>query len=253
VRPEQTAILETLRKILKNRKLTYAQVAARLGVSEQTVKRVFNGDDCPVSRLLEICDVAGVKLADVMQLTENEGEAFFELTPEQEQHFVDYPSEYRFFIQLLEGKDADAIKAEHGLSDRAVFKYLRQIEALGLCDVLPGNRYTLKVRGDHSFLRNGPLAKKHGTDLMTEMFAFLSEEKNQSDRTTWTSTSTRISVDTLRDMKEEMKDLARRYRKIAARESELLPKDQTVDTTWVLAIASPFQSLSHTKIVNPYS
>lgn len=248
MRPEQTALVATLRKILKNRKITYAQVAERLGVSEQTVKRVFNGEDVALSRLFEICDVAGVKFADVVQLTESEGEVFFVLTPEQEQHFVDYPSEYRFFIQMLEGKDADAIKREHGLSDRAVFKYLRQIEALGLCDVLPGNRYTLKVRGDHSMLRNGPLAKKLGIDLMTELFSFLSEEKNQTDRTMWTSSSTKVSADTLRSMKEEMTDLARRYRKIAARESELLPKTQVHDATWVLALASPFQSLSNQKI-----
>lgn len=168
-----------------------------------------------------------MKFTDLVQLTESEGEVFFVLATEQEQHFFDYPSEYRFFIEILDGQDADAIKSEHGLTDRAVFMYLRQIEALGLCDVLPGNLYALKVRGDQSMIRNGPLAKELGIDLMTELFSFLSEEKNQTDRTMGTSTSRKVSADTLRSMKEEMTELTRRYRKIAAGESELLPETVT--------------------------
>ena len=57
---EYRSIVSILKTALKERGITYADVASHLGVSEQTIKRLFTSQDGPVGRLVEICDFIGI-------------------------------------------------------------------------------------------------------------------------------------------------------------------------------------------------
>ena len=113
------AFTTALRQVLKARRITYAELAARLGVSEQTIKRVFNGDDCPMSRLTAICEAAGVNFFEVAQLAADKPEVTFELSLEQEEALAAEPPLHTFFDELRNGLDPQAIKVKHGITSLA--------------------------------------------------------------------------------------------------------------------------------------
>ena len=54
------ALVDTLKRILKGRGITYATVAAGLGLSEASVKRMFSRRDFTLQRLEDVCRIAGV-------------------------------------------------------------------------------------------------------------------------------------------------------------------------------------------------
>jgi len=54
------ALVDTLKRILKGRGITYATVAAGLGLSEASVKRMFSRRDLTLQRLEDVCRIAGV-------------------------------------------------------------------------------------------------------------------------------------------------------------------------------------------------
>src|SRR5690348_2842322 len=61
------AIVQGLRSTLRQRGMTYRQLAAAIGVSEPTVKRDLGRGDFPLSRLDRICDVLDVSLAELIE------------------------------------------------------------------------------------------------------------------------------------------------------------------------------------------
>ena len=59
------ALVDTLKRILKGRGITYAAVAAGLGLSEASVKRMFSRRDFTLQRLEDVCRIAGVDFGEL--------------------------------------------------------------------------------------------------------------------------------------------------------------------------------------------
>lgn len=247
------ALLDALRKVLKNRKLTYKQVAGRLGVTEQTVKRMFSGDgDFPASRLFEICDAVDVDFFAVAASAEVKKEETFQLTVEQEQFFVDHPGHLVFFEELRAQKSPAEIRAAAGISVRSTQKYLRDLESVGVLERLPKDAVKLKVRGAHNWLQHGPLGRAHSRRSFMQMFDFL---ETRADRDLGENLMTSTETDgathgTLKDMVRELKELAGRYRVICQRDAKLRRPDELVKARWALCVASPFRPTTEAQIVD---
>ena len=64
-----TALIEVLKRELKSRDITYADVAKKLDLSEASIKRMFS-KDFMLSRLDEICEFAGIEFADLARAGE---------------------------------------------------------------------------------------------------------------------------------------------------------------------------------------
>ena len=59
---EVQAILSTVKTMLKNRSTNYSEFAVLMGMSESGVKKMLNGDDCSMSRLIQMSNVLCVPL-----------------------------------------------------------------------------------------------------------------------------------------------------------------------------------------------
>ena len=71
--PQTHALIEALKRLLKARAVTYAELAQRIGVSEASVKRMFSQKQFTLQRLDQILDlgaesdkrsIAGMQLKD---------------------------------------------------------------------------------------------------------------------------------------------------------------------------------------------
>jgi DNA-binding Xre family transcriptional regulator len=146
-----------LQGVLKARGMTYADLAERMGVSEPTVKRIFAGHDCKVSRLLEICDILEVPLADVLHRAERTSEEASVLPVATEARLAAEPSLFFLFILLREPIPQQEIEQRFALSGEDMFRLGRELEKLGLAEVHPGNRIRITRKEPFRFRPDGPL------------------------------------------------------------------------------------------------
>ncbi|MDQ7048388.1 MAG: helix-turn-helix transcriptional regulator [Enterobacterales bacterium] len=81
-------VLNTLKHCLKEKNLTYVDVAKALSLSEASIKRIFSEKNISLHRLDIICQLLGMELTDLMRRAEKQQEVISELTLEQEQEFL---------------------------------------------------------------------------------------------------------------------------------------------------------------------
>ncbi|MGE0172251.1 MAG: helix-turn-helix domain-containing protein [Oligoflexales bacterium] len=241
--PEIGAIAQALKQILKAKKVTYKTLAERLDVSEQTIKRVLNGDDCSLSRLVEICSSLDVKFFELMQLAGNEQEHSFMLTEDQEQFFVDNPEYYAFFDTIRETQDLEKIKKEHGLTDKSVFRYLKKLDEMNLCELSAGNRFKMKVSGSHVLRPLGPITKIYSRRdthaLVNHLFKV--QDSGSLGESVWTMTDTCISKANYKELKTDLHELGKRFRNKTQADRSFYPKEELIDVQWMFMIAKDYK------------
>src|SRR5512143_1912149 len=86
------ALVDALKRILKGRGITYANVAGGLGLSEASVKRMFSRRDFTLQRLEDVCRIAGLDFGELAHEAGVEAAGMTHLTVEQEREIVSDPT-----------------------------------------------------------------------------------------------------------------------------------------------------------------
>ena len=127
------AVLILLKRILKERGLSYRDLGERLGLSESGIKKIFASSDCSYRRLSQICNVVGVRVVDLLnEIDRAEGKGF-EFTERQQTYFLKNMGVFGFFVKLVvERQPIDEIESELRLSKKEIFTYLKKLDELAL-------------------------------------------------------------------------------------------------------------------------
>lgn len=150
-------IFKSLKAHLKARKITYADLADQLKLSEIGVKRMFSTSDCSLERLEEICSVLQISLNDLMRSTPRPRQLITQLTQEQEMELVAHKPLLMCAICTMNQWSFEDIVAHLHLSHTEIFRLLRRLEEIGFIELHPGNRYKLLVARDFSWITGGPI------------------------------------------------------------------------------------------------
>ncbi|TYC70151.1 helix-turn-helix transcriptional regulator [Stappia sp. BW2] len=214
-----------LQGVLKARGMTYADLARRMDISEPTVKRIFAGHDCKLSRLLEICDILEVPLSDVLHRAARNSEEASVLPIATEARLAADPSLFYLFILLREPIPQGEIQRRFDLSGEDMFRMGRSLEALGLVEVHPGNHIKVLHKEPLRFRPDGPLIpllKEINTRFLGQVIA--NPSGNQS---LFFTLSRRMLPDTgafilreIETLKETIAELARQDQ-LVSREEDL--------------------------------
>ncbi|KMK64686.1 helix-turn-helix transcriptional regulator [Puniceibacterium sp. IMCC21224] len=211
----QAELFELLKTVLKARRMTYADLAELLGLSEPTIKRIFAERDCKLSRMNEICAALGLTLDDLVAEANRVEVQPIRLTDRQEARLADDRPAFNLFLLLLDGMTIEAIQEQYRLEKQRVFKLGIKLEKIGLAEVMPGNRIRLTVQSPVEFRRDGPLhqalvklnmAFLRSTYLArdTEHSAYLTQTRRMTQKTA------KHILARLRDVQVELSNLARR-------------------------------------------
>lgn len=150
-------ILESLKAMLRARRITYAQVAEELGVHQATVKRQLNGRAVTLAALESICRIAGMRLIDVVEAAMDDGEERRDaVSLSQERLLVAYPVRAFIFYLLQSGWTATRIRGEFGLTDAEITQHLVLLDRAGLIRLMPGNRAKILVSRRPAWIEKGP-------------------------------------------------------------------------------------------------
>jgi transcriptional regulator with XRE-family HTH domain len=176
-----TTLFVSLKAALKSRGVTYGEVAREVGCSESTIKHLFHGQDAPISRIIEICNAIGVSFPDLVNLS-GDYVSHFTMTEEQERFFADNLNFYEFFRKVFfEGKSSREVKVEHGLDERSLRRYLRELDRIGILELQPGDRLVFKVHGMQQFIPGGPLMQRYLRDFSAELTEEVGRDMRRSD------------------------------------------------------------------------
>jgi len=161
-------IVETLKRILKARGMTYADLARGLRVSTPTVKRTFSQRSFTLQRLEQACRLLEVDFQELARLSRVHRSGPAELSIDQETALAKDPRLFTVFWLLCNDWRFDQIVTEFGLGAAQITSYFARLERLGLIDWRPGNRARLRVPRRYVWRAGGPLRKSYGLQVVTE-------------------------------------------------------------------------------------
>lgn len=156
---QTAALIDTLKQALKFHRLTYAEVARRLEMSEANVKRMFASKRFSLDRLEEICQLMQMELSDLFQLYEESRQKISQLTKEQEEELVKDTRLLLVAVSVRNHLTFDEIIANYQLKETECIKALAKLDRLKIIDLLPGNRIKLRIDEDFRWLPNGPIER----------------------------------------------------------------------------------------------
>lgn len=138
-------LVTVLKKELKAARMTYADLAAKLGMAESSVKRMLAKGDMPLSRIDAICRALKLDFADLARRIADTQPLLAELAEAQEKAVVADKKLLLTAICVLSQWTLEQITSSYRLSEAECIKYLAQLDRIGIIELKPLNRYRLKL------------------------------------------------------------------------------------------------------------
>jgi transcriptional regulator with XRE-family HTH domain len=148
-------LVRSIRNVLKQRSMTYRQLAAALGVSEPTVKRDLSRGNFSLSRLDGICGVLDVTIADLCQGTGAGTPPLTQLSEVQERALVRDPRLLLVTYLLINDWKWNEITATFQLDDNALVSALLRLDELRIVDYRPPRRIRKLTARNLAWRRDG--------------------------------------------------------------------------------------------------
>ncbi len=170
----QSALLvERLKHELRARGLTYARVAAAIGLSEASVKRMFSRRDFSLARLDAICACAEIEVTDLARGVDSEDRLLGELSEKQEAARVADPLLFLAATATLNLATFEQVVEAYAIDEPALVRALVRLDRLGFLRLLPNNRYRLLVARTFRWRPGGPIQqyfKRHAAAYFDSAF-----------------------------------------------------------------------------------
>lgn len=230
-------LFELIKQALKAKGLTYAWLAKQLGVSEVSIKRLFIDKDCKTSRLLAICGSLDISLDDLLEMQKKVRTAPQYLPAEMEQALAEDPTLFALFIMLVSQMPLDSIREYISLDDSAFYLHLRRIEALGLIELLPENRFHFKVNLPIQWRLNGPLLKAI-KNINFNYLGLCFDQQQEPDYAVY-SISRQMTPTSMREIQHELHRLKEKFEYLA-QQDQLFYKQSDLSLYKMLYASGPF-------------
>lgn len=164
-------IQKTLKSLMKTKKATYETMAKTLKTSPATIKRRLNGNDLTLQQLRELASALEVSFYEIIELSKYVKREPHLFTAEQESLLASDFKIKMLFRHILTGASFSNIKSQLKLSEKDLRKYARELEKVGLAQLLPGDRFVALIHYPVRWQPNGLLHKTYGEMVLKNIFA----------------------------------------------------------------------------------
>jgi len=171
-------LLNTLKKCLKAKGITYNRIASELDLSEASIKRLFSDQTVSLKRLEEICDLLELNFFELAKISANAELGPSVLTFEQEQILSENPKLLVFFYLLLNGREPQSIIKDYTITEQESLQFLLELDKLKLIELYPDNRVRHLTQKNIAWRKNGPIMKIYESRVKEE---FLNATFDQMD------------------------------------------------------------------------
>ena len=130
-------IINSLKRVMKSRQVTYRELARRIHLSEASVKRIFSRATLTLARLDDICQALDIGLGELVRISsEQSTDAPETLTLDQEKALAaDRNLLSACFYLLANGRSGRDVSVELGVDERAVRRWMVRLDALRLIEM----------------------------------------------------------------------------------------------------------------------
>jgi transcriptional regulator with XRE-family HTH domain len=164
-------IVDALKRLVKSRGLTYAQLAKRVALSEASVKRLFSRGSFTLARLAQFCDVLDVDLFELARLARGRAGETHEMTLAQESALAADARLLAVFYLVFSGWTHGDIVASFEITAAQCTALMLKLDRLRLIELLPGNRVRVKATPATRLRADGPIRRLHGKRVVDDFLA----------------------------------------------------------------------------------
>lgn len=224
---------DVLRRVLKTRGMTYADLANRLDVSEPTIKRLFVERDCKLSRLTSICQILDLSVSELLEIADRSDNSVLALSNEVEQALADSPPLFYFFLLLRDHLTPEAIGAIYSLEPSDLHLYCRDLENLGLLELSTNGTVTLLSEAPICLSLGGPLQGLYKAVNAEFLNRAMDEAVERPDA--YVTISRRMRPESATLANEDVQAMVSRIRKLAKQDRLSYTEDELVTYKWAIA------------------
>lgn len=227
-------IKSCLKDLLKKKNLTYEDLAVELECSVPTIKRILGPEELTLNRLLELCDILGIDLAELEIMTKENDVKEEKFTEAQDEFLAKNQNYYAYLMKLFEGKSPKEIQEEYKLTQKSTDKYLIGLEKHELIRVTGKQRVKPNFKMGPT-LGNGPLAKAFFGSFINKasnFFIGIVREGLRTPKNEKTKSPGRFAMMTAKATHEsydkwvkEQEKLLRDFQKLSSLEEKTKPKE----------------------------
>lgn len=156
---ELNSLLATIKKLLKQRGMTYRELSRALEVSEPTVKRMFATGSLSVARLAQLGGILGLSMAELTQMAAERRPRIHSLGMQDETLLVSDTKLLLVAVCALNHWTMSDILAAYEISEAECIQRLVRLDRLGLIQLLPDNRIRLVIARDFDWQPQGPIRR----------------------------------------------------------------------------------------------
>jgi hypothetical protein len=160
--------VDALKKSVRARGLTYAELARRLRLSEASVKRMFSRGSFTLARIEEVLAAVDLDLYEVARLSRNANGGAGQLTHEQEVGLAKDERLLAAFWLVLNGWSFEEILSSFTITRTELTIAFARLEKLKLIEWGPRERVRLLVPRDFVWRAGGPAKKAYARRAMAE-------------------------------------------------------------------------------------
>ena len=167
---QSKTLIKTLKRLLKERNMTYRQIAQRLGLSEACIKRLFATGNFTLERLDQICSLIDLEITDLVMEADAEIHRISELTEAQEKELASNPKLLLVAFLVINGCSFNDISRQYRLSETELIRYFLALDKLKLIELLPNNRIRYLTSKNFLWRKNGPILRFFTEHMKQEYF-----------------------------------------------------------------------------------
>jgi transcriptional regulator with XRE-family HTH domain len=224
-------LVSELKRHLKARGITYAQLAKRLRLSESSVKRLFARETFSLKRFEQICNAIGLEIADLVDLMNERREYLTELSDEQEAALLSDAKLLLLTYLLINGWTTHEIVAAYELDDRELERLLIRLHRAKIIELQPLNRVKLLTARNFRWRPDGALHRFFKQQVQREFLD--SAFANRGER--FALVGGLLSQTSLAQLQHSIDRVAREFDELARRDAAL-PFAERSSSVAVLAL-----------------
>lgn len=154
--PHAITLVDTLKRLLKARGITYGDLAGRIDMSEASVKRMFSQKNFTLQRLDQILAASGIEFEE-LSAAQSAPTLISHLTLAQEREIIGDPRMLVVAVCAMNHIGFDDIVRTYAMTELQVTQYLLRLDKIGFLELLPNNRVKLLISRTFSWIAHGPI------------------------------------------------------------------------------------------------
>ena len=224
-------LIDTLKRELRARRITYTDIARELQLSESSIKRLFSEGDMSLSRLERICSLVDLDISQLATRATERRRHIHSLTQEQEQMLVGDEKLLLLAVHLINGWSYGLVVKTYDIDKHEGQRMLVLLDRMQVIELLPENRVRILLAPDFQWLPDGPIQRFFEHEVQNRFFSssFTARGELRLVMNGW------MSMHSIHAFHESMRRLAKEF-DLQIKSDRHVPVEERRGTTMVVAI-----------------